>query len=545
MRIETGSKKIIFLISLFIGALYLFMLSSDLGDFGGDNAQYIFLAKSLATGRGYRAINLPGSPVHSQYPPVFPLLLAPIIYFFGNNLFLMHLLIIACAIASVYLIYKVIKDDDSEENALLVMIYAGLSPFLIISLLRILSEMPYFLFSLLTLFFIKKYADTNSVKNRYLFLSCLFMVITYFTRTVGISLFIAAIVYLIFGNGAVSLKIKLNKTFYVGIIFIIPFLLWNLRSLLIDKATPSYYNSFFLIDVYNPGIGYARLYDLLTRVNQNLIFYQDVIAGNIFYSGIYRTPISLLILSIFIFGFLFKFLTKRTLLEFYLLVYLFIILLWPYTERRFLLPVLFLIIYYFLVGLKEFLNLFSKIQLVKLNRILFSLVIIILAWSNFVISGKIIKVHLSKIYFPKGCDVYKDKRNFPCLNLSNYYEGINAYLNGFDDQSRLIIEVYYRYLTVSSWLKEGVSKDSIIACRKPTITSLFSNHKAACYPFVKSEQKIISWLKGNNINYIILDEFSTETNKYLLPVIIKNRKIFWLIKRMGGTLLLEVRQDVI
>jgi hypothetical protein len=41
-----------------------------------DDAQYLVLAKSLATGNGYRFLNLPGSPMATHFPPGYPAFLA-------------------------------------------------------------------------------------------------------------------------------------------------------------------------------------------------------------------------------------------------------------------------------------------------------------------------------------------------------------------------------------------------------------------------------------------------------------------------------------
>jgi hypothetical protein len=41
-----------------------------------DDAVYVILAKSLATGHGYRYLNLPGAPLASHFPPGYPALLA-------------------------------------------------------------------------------------------------------------------------------------------------------------------------------------------------------------------------------------------------------------------------------------------------------------------------------------------------------------------------------------------------------------------------------------------------------------------------------------
>src|SRR5215471_9869567 len=41
-----------------------------------DDAFYVVLAKSIATGHGYRNLNLPGIPFATHYPPGYPLFLA-------------------------------------------------------------------------------------------------------------------------------------------------------------------------------------------------------------------------------------------------------------------------------------------------------------------------------------------------------------------------------------------------------------------------------------------------------------------------------------
>lgn len=41
-----------------------------------DDAMYVILARSLATGQGYRSLNLPGSPAATHFPPAYPAFLA-------------------------------------------------------------------------------------------------------------------------------------------------------------------------------------------------------------------------------------------------------------------------------------------------------------------------------------------------------------------------------------------------------------------------------------------------------------------------------------
>ena len=41
-----------------------------------DDSMYVILARSLATGEGYRYLNLPGAPEATHFPPGYPALLA-------------------------------------------------------------------------------------------------------------------------------------------------------------------------------------------------------------------------------------------------------------------------------------------------------------------------------------------------------------------------------------------------------------------------------------------------------------------------------------
>src|SRR5438445_6487267 len=59
-------------------ALVAGLIAVDTMPIGGfyDDAFYVILGKSLATGHGYRNLNLPGAPFATHYPPGYPLLLA-------------------------------------------------------------------------------------------------------------------------------------------------------------------------------------------------------------------------------------------------------------------------------------------------------------------------------------------------------------------------------------------------------------------------------------------------------------------------------------
>ena len=66
-------------IMLLASAFYLLNFNSFRVGSYQDDARYIIVAKALSSGHGFSLINFPGNVPETNYPPGFPLLLAPLI----------------------------------------------------------------------------------------------------------------------------------------------------------------------------------------------------------------------------------------------------------------------------------------------------------------------------------------------------------------------------------------------------------------------------------------------------------------------------------
>ena len=81
--------------------LYLYSAHFRAAGLFHDDGIYMVNAKSLHEGMGYRITSLPGSPLQTKYPPVFPLMLSLLWHInpsFPENIHLMRLFSALCAV---------------------------------------------------------------------------------------------------------------------------------------------------------------------------------------------------------------------------------------------------------------------------------------------------------------------------------------------------------------------------------------------------------------------------------------------------------------
>ncbi len=84
-----------------------------------DGAGYAVLGEALASGRGYREINLPGSPRHAHFPPGYPAALALVWRSFGRSNVAAHAFSMLCTAVAVLLAWRLFRTMESPRTALL------------------------------------------------------------------------------------------------------------------------------------------------------------------------------------------------------------------------------------------------------------------------------------------------------------------------------------------------------------------------------------------------------------------------------------------
>jgi hypothetical protein len=156
-----------------------------------DDAMYVILGRALATGQGYRYLNLPGAPVASHFPPGYPLLLSLVWRVapgFPANVVVFKLLNAAFLCASAVLVAQLVRERlGSNRWAIATGLATAISVPLLVLVTMVLSE-PFFLALLLAALIVAERFVAGAVAARSALALGLFVGVLTLVRSHGIAL---------------------------------------------------------------------------------------------------------------------------------------------------------------------------------------------------------------------------------------------------------------------------------------------------------------------------------------------------------------------
>lgn len=180
-----------------IGAYYVGAVDSQIIGFTHDDGVYLSTAKALATGKGFKLLHVVGHPAEIKYPFMYPILLAPIWYFFPDfpqNVPLFSYLSIAFTLGALWLVYGYCRSVHQFPGwlALWVIALVASNFFFIYFSTTVMSEAPYLFFSLLTLWVFHTLSRNRQVLSQQAVLLLIVLsAITFLTRIPGVALMAA------------------------------------------------------------------------------------------------------------------------------------------------------------------------------------------------------------------------------------------------------------------------------------------------------------------------------------------------------------------
>jgi len=348
-HVAAVSKQVV-IAAILLGVAICYFVSLTPGHVfvNDDFAAYVMHAKNLVEGHLYSDIRYIPNPdamwlsPASGYPPVYPMLLAPVYRLFGLDLRAFKIATVLCFVGFLVFYVKLVRDEIGFVCCAILMLLLGFNPVFWNQREFILSEFPYLLFSFGALLVIERvYArlqrDRLEIGRAVLVSGLLYC--AYGTRTIGIALVFAVI--------AMDLAKFRRPSRFLLCALLLTGLLVGAQTLLLTSPN-----------------GYLRAFHFSWgTISGNTIYYGKTLSY-VWQNGACK-GVQIVFAVIFTvaaaWGFLGDLWRKQGATEFYLLGYLAVLLAWnSEIGLRGLLPILPL---YFFYGLRESIRFFDEARL--------------------------------------------------------------------------------------------------------------------------------------------------------------------------------------
>ena len=163
-----------------------------------DDAHYVVLAESLATGHGYRLINYPDQRPEPAFPPGWSLILTPLAAIDPRNYTLLKLVPVASYLLSIPLCYALFARRLPPPYIDFLMALIVLNPRIVGTSGMLMSEALYLCLSLFALVAFERWDRPENGRNKWLLLLAVALaLVAQLVRSIGLTLLVAMGIYLL------------------------------------------------------------------------------------------------------------------------------------------------------------------------------------------------------------------------------------------------------------------------------------------------------------------------------------------------------------
>lgn len=490
----------------FLLALYTFNKHADLN---GDNFNYYIYATSLAEGQGYCDLSKPSLAPTNNFPPGYPIIMAPL-RMVTDSIVAQKVLNEILLILGILLAYLTLLRLGLRRSFAFALAGAGLfCPRVFHFSTMMMSESAFFMTSMLVMYalaaspqFSTKECGNSSasmgerfvtpLRNKWFWVMILTLVLNYHIRTQGLALVAGVFCFLLLTRRWYSLVAS-------AVVFVIGCLPWMIRNNIQGLNGNRYVDAMMTVNPWRPEEGTLTLGDFVSRFFETLkmLVFQaipnsippflkveyndDLTVGCICFGG------GLLILICI--GF------------------------WRMEKLRW-----FLLAYF--VATLGLISLFST---PSENRYLTTILPLLttgaflgLAWTL---------ERLLKLASPKV-------RVHPIFLWVFLFTAINGFNEEHEISTQRVPPAYESFFKMAVSMKEAVRRhqvpENVVVCsRKPNMFYLYSNVRGLTYKFTQDDKELISHLVENKVDYVLFDNLGySSTELYLYPAIKKHMDLF-------------------
>lgn len=457
-------NNIIYLIVIIAGIFYFLSINNELAD-TGDNASYMIFAQSILNEGQllfYNRIN----NLHSGYNIfIYPLLLSPIVYFYNfDKIYLLKIISAISVIITLFLFIKTFSSKIKFKILFFSLVIFAFNPMIIRYSHQIMSESLYLL--LIMSFFYIIITKKQNIFN--IILTSMICVLIYFTRNLGIVLFITLITYLIYlkeyKKAVLSSIITLSFIFIISLYF------------KIDDFTGGnlYFSIIRMRSQYTPEAGTRGLIEIVkTSIYNSIIYVLKILPDTFLYPIFFevrkfsllfwlKSVSGIILFFIILLGIIKSKFHNFLIINIFLIVNILVLLIWQIASNR------------YLHSLVPFLGIYLVIGVFEISKYI--------KYKNF----KFISIILIIL-----CNVY------------------GAYYIIYNERTYTKKESSREYFNALYYIRDNIHKfdsgDNLIFSRKPTLTYVITGMKSIEYPFTKNLEVFNNTLKENNVRYILRD----------------------------------------
>ncbi len=486
-----------------IACLYLSTVSGRLGDYSGDTAYYMLLGRSIAQGDIYTDPVMPGEYPHTKYPFFYPLLLSPVIAITGLNMLWIRAFVALLAALSAAAWYAYFREAAGGRVALSLTVLFAFHPYSVSFVTRTLSETPYLLFTGLCLWMYERWKvqDKGGTFSAVIALA----VVSYFTRTAGLALFAGIVLAMVFASSTRTRKVPAMPAWTLAlVVFGAAFFCWSAYVFLNPTPLATYFEEMWA--KVHPGDGFD-VAGYADRVFDNIGFYLGQMTERLFIF----LPASALA-GVLVFGLIVAGAVKgagegRLVPLLYAVFYIVMILLWPtFVDFRFIYPLfpLFLLFGYWSL---QWLGGYLK----KAGEVLPAAVFVVLFLLYAYQTGRVVYAqHQPDPYPDVPVMMYGHEIKEPVVDWSDTFYAYKTASNMF---------AVGEFLVLNRIAEKELPSDAVIACDKPSNTTLLTGRNAVRSPASPSPRESLEYLESWEVSHVIVDRFSENTAQCVVPLL--------------------------
>jgi hypothetical protein len=94
--------------------------------------------------------------------------------------------------------------------------------------------------------------------------------------------------------------------------------------------------------------------------------------------------------------------------------------------------------------------------------------------------------------------------------------------------------VFTDFLNVAAWAREHTETQAVVINRKPQIFYWVSGRRGDVYPFTADGDSLIRFLERRQARYVVADQLSATTYRYLVPAIQLHKDRFRVVHHHGS-----------